>query len=292
MIQLCLGTVQLGLKYGIHGSNLPNPEIAMKIMDSAYSHGITCFDTAAAYGSAEDVVGNFINTRKPTDLRIVSKLRPNALINSKDYVLDITNEITNSLKRLGIVSLDGYMFHNASSIFDKNAVVALEKIKDLGFTRNIGVSVYTPEEAVKTLEYDNIDIIQIPYNVLDRRLDKVGFFEEAKRKNISVYVRSVLLQGLLTMDEMTVPRYMGFALPTLKRYWKICQDFGLSAFQAAVQYILSKNNIDYLVFGVDNEDQLDEFLAMKVINGDDLMRVMDDEFSDVENRILMPNLWR
>ena len=43
--------------------------------------------------------------------------------------------------------------------------------------------VYEPEEALKAVDDVRIDIIQIPYNVLDKRLDRVGFFTKAKKHN-------------------------------------------------------------------------------------------------------------
>ena len=59
--KLSLGTVQLGMPYGISNVDGKPPEaIARNILDAAMHSGITTFDTSESYGSAEDVIGKYI----------------------------------------------------------------------------------------------------------------------------------------------------------------------------------------------------------------------------------------
>jgi len=55
MTELCLGTVQFGLNYGIQGNDQPDLSKALDILNTANSAGIYNYDTAATYGTAEDV---------------------------------------------------------------------------------------------------------------------------------------------------------------------------------------------------------------------------------------------
>ena len=59
-MELCLGTVQFGMDYGIRGQKQPSVEQAVEMLDYATQNGINTIDTANAYGTAEDVVGTFL----------------------------------------------------------------------------------------------------------------------------------------------------------------------------------------------------------------------------------------
>ena len=55
-MEICFGTVQFGMDYGISGQKQPTVEQAVNMLDFATQNGINTIDTANAYGSAEDVV--------------------------------------------------------------------------------------------------------------------------------------------------------------------------------------------------------------------------------------------
>lgn len=285
-MKLALGTVQFGMNYGIQGNTQPNIKQALEILNTAYASGIHTFDTASAYGTAEEVLGEFfkqpeINISK---ISIISKF-------SSDLE-ELKSSIIKSIARLGIKCLEGYLFHNAHYIFDPAAVSALDRLKEKGLTKKIGVSIYTPIQAMKALEYDSIDIIQIPYNVFDRRLDACGFFEHAKEKGVTIQARSALLQGLLVMEPEQLPGHMTFAAPYLREFQIICKENGIKPFDAAVQYVLQHGSIDYIVFGVNNLDHLKQFITLYLkgvpIN---IRSIFESAFNETEDKLVMPNLW-
>ena len=78
-MELCLGTVQFGMDYGIKGQKQPSVERAVEMLEYATHNGITTIDTANAYGTAEDVVGVFLSKKTVSrdKLFIISKFRPN-----------------------------------------------------------------------------------------------------------------------------------------------------------------------------------------------------------------------
>ena len=63
-MNLCIGTVQLGMDYGITGQKQPSVEQACEILDYATQNGIKTIDTANAYGTAEDVVSAVVAIEK------------------------------------------------------------------------------------------------------------------------------------------------------------------------------------------------------------------------------------
>ena len=48
----------------------------------------------------------------------------------------------------------------------------------------------------------NIDLIQIPLNLFDRRFEKQGYLEKFKKKHIEIHTRSIFLQGLLLENKV------------------------------------------------------------------------------------------
>ena len=296
-MKLCLGTVQFGMDYGIQGNGQPQEEKVFEMLSYAIDNGVEMLDTASAYGKAESVLGNYIRAfpDKAGKVNIVSKMRPDAF---KENKVNLWSEIAvenarESLERLGVQKFAAYLFHNTAHIFDARAVYALNKVKEEGITDRIGVSVYSPEEAMKALEYPQVETIQIPYNLFDHRLDKFGFFKKAKEQNVLVFARSSLLQGLVMMDPNHLPDRVSFAKEYLEQFLSICSEYRMPPLKAAVGYVGSKNGIDYVVFGVDNLTQLEEYVVMKnSILPSEMMQKIENKFENVEERLVNPVLWK
>lgn len=296
-MKLCLGTVQFGLNYGIQGKGQPEKQSVDEILSFAIDHGIEMFDTAASYGKAEEILGNYIheNLENASRMHIISKLKPNAFsgFEESEWINVAVKNAEDSLRQLGIYKFEAYLFHNATYIFNGLAVEALSKVISAGLTNRIGVSVYSPKEAMKALEYPVIGAIQVPYNVFDRRLDKCGFFEKAKTQDVVVYARSSLLQGLALMDPDNLPKKVSFARPYLEAYLSICRKFSISPLEAAIRYVEGKKGIDYVVFGIDNLKQLKEYVTIKDAKlSEEIINEINNRFDMVEERLVNPSLWK
>lgn len=295
-MNFCLGTVQLGIRYGIQNNGRPSPEETEHILSDALDAGIQYFDTAAAYGDAENVLGSFsLRYQKQAEqMRIISKLNPYAFRNIprekwRDTVLRNAEE---SLKRVRHDQLAAYLFHNALHIFDPDAVEALDSVRKEGLAQLIGVSVYTTQEALQALEYHQIGAIQIPYNVFDQRFDQCGFFALAKKKKVQIFARSSLLQGLALMQPHQLPDNMRFATPYLTKFLSICNDFNLLPLHAAIGYVSAHPDINYVVFGVDNRVQLSEYIAVRSMDIPQKMReAFAEVFGEVDEKLVNPSLW-
>ena len=295
-MKYCLGTVQFGIDYGVQGGKQPEFEDVSKILDYAITHNIDNFDTASAYGNAEKRLGKFVkvNPTVACNMRFISKLKPDAFAKkSIEEWGDIARQCaTDSLNTIGINKFYAYLFHNAAYINDENAVRALVSVKKHNLAECIGASVYSPEEAMKALEFDEIDVIQVPYNVFDRRLDKCGFFDKAHKKGVKVYARSSLLQGLVVMEPDNLPKQMQFAQDYLIKFRDICRDYDMSALQTAIGCVAQKQGIDYIVFGVDNINQLQEYIALQDTHlPEEMIDRIDTTFDEVEERFVNPSMW-
>lgn len=76
----------------------------------------------------------------------------------------------------------------------------MQQLKAQHLVKNIGVSVYEGKQIDGILERFDIDLIQLPLNVLDQRLLHSGHLAKLKNAGIEIHARSVFLQGLLLVS--------------------------------------------------------------------------------------------
>ena len=296
-MELCLGTVQLGMDYGILGGKKPSLDYAVRCLDYAVQNGITSIDTAAAYGTAEEVVGEFLRrkTVKREKLFISTKFLPNLLDEYKpeDYKKVIRDNLIKSLEVLHTDYIDAYMFHSARYAFRADMLEALYEVQKEGLARKVGVSVYEPEEALACFASPFVSFIQMPYSVFDHRMKTSGVLDSEKNGNCEVTTRSAFLQGLITMKEEQVPPFLERAKPIVKRINQISQETGYSKVELAIAYVKRETAISRLVFGVDSLEQLKEDILLfhKEIPKD-LLEKLEKEFEGLETDIVMPSLWK
>jgi len=276
-MNLCLGTVQFGMDYGVQGNKRPLLSESLRMLDYAAANGIDTFDTAAGYAIAEEIIGVWIekNPGLRNRVKIISKAAP--------------CDLRQSLVRMGLDFLDGYLLHNPKDIFDDTIVDELVRLKKDGLAKKIGVSVYEHNEALHAIS--KVGLIQLPYNILDRRMQCV--FTAAEKSDCTIHARSAFLQGLLLMKPENLPSFLLAARPILRDIDALCAAAGLSRKQLAIGYVKQTAGISHLVFGVDNLEQLKEFIH--IFNQDCDSAVINEvakKFENIDEDIIMPNRWR
>ncbi len=294
--KLCLGTVQLGLPYGVNNKvGKPTKEESEAILDTAYRAGIRIFDTAAAYGNAEEIIGDWIRTRNlQKQVKIISKLRPNILEDDHFPIPEvIRREVEKSLEQLNIGKLEGYLLHTPSYFYNKAVIEGLEQVKAIGLVENIGVSIYETQEALDVAASERIDYIQIPYNILDQRLDRTEFFSLTKKNRIKVFARSPFLQGLLFMEPEEARLKNERSEKYLTQMRKIIIDHNEKIANIALKFSHQHAGIDYIVFGVDNSVQLEEnvLISKKVEVNAKCLEELKERFAYIEKEVIFPSLW-
>ena len=74
----------------------------------------------------------------------------------------------------------------------------MSEIKKINLFNELGVSVYSPKEALICLKNKNIKHIQIPFNIIDQRWLKKNFLKQLKsRPDVKIHARSVFLRGVI-----------------------------------------------------------------------------------------------
>ncbi len=298
--RLILGTVQFGLNYGIaNKSGKPSKEQVEEILLNAFDSGINALDTANAYGDSEKILGEIISKYpKKEDIIIITKLSPKVDETTSDREIknQIEQSVHSSLSNLNLDSIPIYMLHRAEQMLIKDGAVIkhISRLKEEGLINNIGVSVYTPEEAETALSIDEITAIQVPFNVFDHRLIKSGFFEKAHSKDIAVFVRSIYLQGLILMENSDVPDKLMDIIPFKNQLKEICEHSGRTVNEVAMKFPLTQEGVTGIVFGVDNLNQLKENINLynKHSLEKPIIENILNEFNDIPEYLLDPRQWK
>ncbi len=287
--KIILGTVQLGLDYGINNhSGKPSKQRAFQILENAHNFGITKLDTAESYGNSEYIIGDFHKENPNKIFDVITKLAANSDLAPKNFM----RHIAESCNRLYVDRLYGYMFHNYKSFKDKEGLYEqLLLAKDKGLIKKAGISLYNNEELEDVLEhYNNFDLIQIPFNLLDNASKRQNVLEKAKEKNVEVHTRSVFLQGVFFKKIKSLPKKLeplGTYLITLEN---IMLENDIDTQALALNYVLQKNYIDNVLIGVETPEQLVN--NIKACNNDNhIPHDIIDAIIVKEKELLNPSNW-
>jgi len=292
--RLTLGTVQFGLDYGIANRvGQPTYETARDIIACAYESGVNCLDTAAAYGTSEEVLGKAL-----AELSIADKITIATKINHLDPSLSASDAdaivedcVKTSLKRLNLDVLPICMFHTESNFLEY--ADSLAKLKARGLVKQIGSSTMTPDATLEIVRSGLAEVVQIPSSILDRRFTSSGLLDEAAGRGVAVFVRSIYLQGLLLMPEQDIHPQLADVIPVRRTLSSLAANAGISLAELAVRYLLGIPGIASLVIGVDTLDQMRENAALfsKGPLVPDLHAAVTQAVPDLPERILAPTNW-
>lgn len=212
-----LGTVKLGrnshVKYP-HAFDLPSNKTVTELLAQAKDIGINLLDTAPAYGESEKRLGQLLTQR--TDWVICTKVGEtyHNQKSSFDFSSDaVTKSIHHSLSQLKTDYLDIVLIHsdgNDNAILDNQETVAtLQKFKQQGLIRAIGLSGKTANGGIRALETYDLDIAMITLN--HTATEESSVISCAQQHNKSIFIKKALASGHLTaLGENPIQSTMDF----------------------------------------------------------------------------------
>ncbi len=289
--RLTLGTVQLGMPYGIaNTAGQPAYEQAKAIVQAAYAGGITCFDTAAGYGESERVLGRALAELGIGDRVVVTtKIRHLRGLPGAEAPAAVEGSVRRSLDALRLASLPICLFHLEE---DWQHLDALRRLQEKGLVRHIGCSVMSPAVALGIVRSGAAEAVQLPTSVLDRRFLPV--VEEAAARGVAVFVRSIYLQGLLLMPEETIPRQLAAVVPVRRRLAEVARAAGMTLRELALRWALSLPGVASVVVGVEAVEQVQGncTVAAQGPLPPDLMAAVEDAGEELPEDVVRPDRWQ
>jgi aryl-alcohol dehydrogenase-like predicted oxidoreductase len=294
--RLMLGTVQFGMPYGIaNRTGQPDYGQVRAIIAAAAEGGVNCFDTAAAYGTSEELLGRALQELNLGEaVTVVTKVRPltaSELENSKSASQAIKASVDESRRRLRMDCLRVVLFHREP---DAAFIDALMSLRDEGRLRYAGVSCDNrPGRAVDFAGDDRISALQLPANVMDSRHARSGAFQEASARGVAMFIRSVFLQGLLIMPEEQIPLALRDIIPPRRLLARIASEAGMGLAELCTRYMLAREEATCLLTGVETEAQVRENIEMMRRGPlpDDMRAEIDAHVVGIRDELITPSRW-
>ena len=292
--RLTLGTAQLGLNYGVNNKvGKPTSLSGETILQSSYDLGIRSFDTASQYGDSESVIGDWVKKNNPINIQITSKLHSlqsqQVLKSTLEKV--IRDSVQSSLSRLNISCLDNYLLHDFRDLlcYGDLLVKIITRLKNEGLIQNWGCSIYDVEEAGPVIDH-HMDLVQVPFNIWDRRFFETGLLSRFQKEKIAVFSRSVFLQGLFFMSLQKLPEKLMDAKSDLETLISYSQEKGLSIGAICAGFVNSFSDINSILIGVETEAQLMEstkWFGQDPIDPGEIVSL----FNNIQPHIRDPRQW-
>jgi aryl-alcohol dehydrogenase-like predicted oxidoreductase len=265
-MKLALGTAQFGLPYGLSNTQgQTSYEDVVAMLNEARASNIDTLDTAITYGNAELVLGNI----GVGDFRIVSKLPaiPDKIDSVDDWVVA---QVEASLKRLNVKHLYGLMLHSPNDLLGAQGskiIQGLTRVKEAGLVDRIGLSVYSPEQLSSLYHLFQVEIVQIPFNIFDRRFAETGWLDILANAEVEVHARSLFLQGLLLMTPTQVPlKFHHFRELSNWHAFVAEQTSCTTPIQVCLAHVASYAGVARMVVGANSPKHLTEIIAASLSN--------------------------
>ena len=251
--QLCLGTAQFGLAYGITNTDGQVSEVEVaQLLLHAKDTGISYLDTAQAYGNAEMVLGRQLPASHC--FKIISKLsaQPQPVFSDQDSEIWEQNFLA-SCQRLGVQDLDALLLHAPSDLRKPGGghlEAWLLSLRERGLVQRLGMSIYAAED-LEGVNPGLLDLVQLPFSLFDQRLLQDGTLASLRASGTTIHARSFYLQGLLLTPAAQWPLWVS---PEVRAHQNaleaLAQEKGCQLIDLALGFARVQENLEAVVIGV------------------------------------------
>ena len=251
--QLCLGTAQFGLAYGItNTTGQVLEEEVVQLLMQAQDAGILYLDTAQSYGNAEIVLGR--NLPASHKFKLISKLmaQPLPVFSAQDLVVWEKTFLA-SCERLAVQSLDAFLLHDSADLRKPGGHYLeawLLSLRERGLVQRLGVSIYSGEELIG-VNPALLDLVQLPLSLLDQRLLHDGTLTRLRDGGTAIHARSLFLQGLLLTQASKWPSWVSLEFRSHQLALEaLAEKRGCQLIDLAIGFAREQEDLEAVVIGV------------------------------------------
>ena len=278
--RIIIGSANFTQNYGADSTKINSHEIK-KILNLAKKNNIYKIDTAETYLKDKKIFKN-INKK----FKFSSKIIPNHKWTSLDFC---QNNLEDHFKNLNTKKIDTLMLHNTEILFTKNGIKIFKNLEDLKkkkYFKKIGLSIYDTDCLNYIIPNFDFDVVQCPYNILDKRILTTGWFDKLHNKGIETHIRSIFLQGLLVNKSVYKKKYFKKWQKKFSEWFTWLENNNISP----VDYCLSDllyYDFDKIIIGINNSDSLKEIMNFRKIN---INKMLNLKVNDL--KLIDPRKWR
>ena len=249
-----------------------------KLVDAAIANGINLLDTAYVYGlgHSEQLVGQVVKEHRREELVIATKgahdfsTGREVIRNDPDF---ITQQVDQSLKRLGVDYIDIYYLHFPDHDTPKGeAVGALQRLREAGKIRAIGISNFNLDQIKEANADGYVDVVEDEFSLLHQDHLTEGMLDYLRDHQISFVPYFPLASGLLNgkyvqdvsfpaddirsqIADFKQPRY-GKILAAVDQVRPIADRHGATVAQTILAWYLQNPLVTAVIPGAKRADQV------------------------------------
>ncbi|MFC1526887.1 aldo/keto reductase [Candidatus Latescibacterota bacterium] len=261
-----LGTVQLGMPYGLGTPDPPDDAAVVSLLRRAHDLGITYFDTAAVYGRSEGLVGQAFDglSSRPVVATKVTLRRDGNSGRLEGHALrsHIHDSVERSLTRLRLSSLDLLQIHSVEDTFVSDELIEImEELCEAGKVRYWGATTYGDRAPVEVLRHPQIlQALQVAYSLLDRRMD-VDIIPRCRQLGVGVILRSIFLKGVLSDRRQRLVEELAPLQRAAAEAATCAAGLGIPLPELALRFALFESGAHVTLFGTTSVAELEGNLA-------------------------------
>jgi aryl-alcohol dehydrogenase-like predicted oxidoreductase len=135
----------------------------------------------------------------------------------------------------------------------------IQSLKIKKVIQRFGVSIYTPDDLEGIMGNFNVDVVQAPLNIIDRRI--LDIVDQLSALNIEVHVRSVFLQGVLIAGPAGRPQRFEPWSEHFALFDEWVHSTGMSAMSCCLGFALQQPGVAKLVIGATSAESLAEIMT-------------------------------
>ena len=263
MKKIVLGTAQFSGDYGItRKKNKISKKEVHKILKTLLSKRLNHLDTSYNYKNSFKKIQSF-NFR---NWQVTTKLNPARLdfSSEKNLYSSIEKQTHKIKKMLSVKIIKNLLIRNSNIFLTKKGRLlfnALKKAKKNKLIKNFGYSIYDYNSLKKIITNYRPDLIQCPYNIIDRRIEDPKIINFLKKRKIKIQARSIFLQGILLRTKNKLPKFFNKWKKVFLNFEKLCEINKLNPLSICLNYVNNNKNIDEILVGVQNEQELKQIFA-------------------------------
>ena len=277
--RIIIGSANFTQKYGADPIKLTYKE-NKKILNLAKKNSIYEIDTAKAYLKNNDI---FLNIDKK--FKFSTKIMPDSKWVSLEFC---QKQLEDHFKNLNTNKIETLLFHDVKILFTAAGVKIfknLEILKKKKYFKKIGLSIYDTDCLNYINSKYNFDVVQCPFNILDRRILTTGWYDKLKNQGIETHIRSIFLQGLLVNKSIYKKNYFKKWKKFFFNWFKNLENNNISPIDYCLSDLL---NYDFnkIIIGINNSKNLKEIINFKTIRKNKMIN-----FNKSDTKLIDPRYW-